>query len=209
MQSMGSQNPKRWQRARHLPVCQHLLHFFRCSRWWRTSLVRRHFFAFFFSLGAVDDGEPLRLIVISLFFSQVSRWWRAGRLIVISLFFFWCRRRRQTKQVRRHLLHFSKKIIVKNKQITRKVDVHLLATDTLVFLEERFLQHHFSNVFCNIASASATLTSAAALQHCFCSTIFCNITFVVEWRWGLGFLMGEVGSWGLKCLGNRVDFFNG
>ncbi len=95
-------------------------------------------------------------------------------------FFFWCRRRRQTKQVRRHLLHFSKKIIVKNKQITRKVDVHLLATDTLVFLEERFLQHHFSNVFCNIASASATLTSAAALQHCFCSTIFCNITFVVE-----------------------------
>jgi hypothetical protein len=151
------------------------------------------------------------------FFSQVSRWRRAGRLIVISLFFLWCRKRRRTKQVRRHLLHLSKKTRVKNKQIKRKVDVHLLARDALVFLEERFLQHHFSNVFCNIASASATLlqhayvrlSSATALQHCFCSTIFCNITFDVEWRRGLGFLMGEVGSWGLKCLGSRIDFFNG
>jgi len=76
---------------------------------------------------------------------------------------------------------------VKNKQIKRKVDVHLLATDALVFLEEHFLQHHFSNVFYNIFSASATLlqhayatlSSAVALQHCFCSTIFCNITFAV------------------------------
>jgi hypothetical protein len=77
---------------------------------------------------------------------------------------------------------------VKNKQIKRKVDVHLLATDALVFLEERFLQHHFSNIFYNIASTSATLlqhayatlASAATLQHCFCSTIFYNITFAVE-----------------------------
>jgi hypothetical protein len=82
----------------------------------------------------------------------------------------------------------SKKTRVKNKQIKKKVDVHLLATDALVFLEESFLQHHFSNVFYNIASASATLlqhayatlSSATTLQHCFCSTIFCNSTFVVE-----------------------------
>jgi hypothetical protein len=53
------------------------------------------------------------------------------------------------------------------------------------------------------------LSSAAALQHCFCSTIFCNITFAVEWRRDLGVLTGEVGSWGLKCLGSRIDFFNG
>jgi len=106
---------------------------------------------------------------------------------------------------------------VKNKQIKRKVDVYLLATNALVFLEEHFLQHHFNNVFCNIASAFttllqhayATLSSATALQHCFCSTIFYNITFVLERRRGLGFLMGEVGSWRLKCLGSRIDFFNG
>jgi hypothetical protein len=55
---------------------------------------------------------------------------------------------------------------VKNKQIKRKVDVHLLATDALVFLEERFLQHHFINIFCNIASASATL-----LQHAYATLL--------------------------------------
>jgi hypothetical protein len=82
----------------------------------------------------------------------------------------------------------EKKTRVKNKKIKRKVDVHLLATDALVFLEECFLQHHFSNIFCNIDFASetllqhayATLSSAATLQHCIYSTIFCNITFVVE-----------------------------
>ncbi len=117
----------------------------------------------FFSSGAADDGEPPRFVVISLFFFQVSRWRRAGRLIVISLFFLWCRRRRRTKQVRRHLLHLSKKTRVKNKHIKRKIDVHLLATNALVFLEERFLQHHFSNVFCNIAS-----------------TRLCNIVFCIS-----------------------------
>jgi hypothetical protein len=49
---------------------------------------------------------------------------------------------------------------VKNKQIKRKVDVNLFATNALVFLEERFLQHHFNNVFCNIISTPL-------LQHCF------------------------------------------
>jgi hypothetical protein len=49
---------------------------------------------------------------------------------------------------------------VKNKQIKRKVDVHLLAIDALVFLEERFLQHHFNNVFCNTVSTPL-------LQHYF------------------------------------------
>jgi hypothetical protein len=34
------------------------------------------------------------------------------------------------------------------------------------------------------------LSFAITLQHCFCSTIFCNITFALEWRWGLRFLMG-------------------
>jgi hypothetical protein len=33
----------------------------------------------------------------------------------------------------------EQKIGMKNKQIKRKVDVHLLATDALVLLEERFL----------------------------------------------------------------------
>jgi hypothetical protein len=42
----------------------------------------------------------------------------------------------------------------------RKVEVHLLATHALVFLEERFLQHHFNNVFCNTVSTPL-------LQHCF------------------------------------------
>jgi hypothetical protein len=82
----------------------------------------------------------------------------------------------------------KKKTRMKNKQIKRKVDVHLLATYALVFLEEHFLQHHFNNVFYNITSASATLLQhayatlsfATTLQHCFYSTIFCNITFVVE-----------------------------
>jgi hypothetical protein len=90
-----------------------------------------------------------------------------------------------TNQVRCHLLHRSKKTRVKNKQTKRKVDVHLLATDALVFLEERFLQHHFSNVFASASAtlfqhAYATLSSTTTLQHCFCSTIFCNITFAVE-----------------------------
>jgi hypothetical protein len=49
---------------------------------------------------------------------------------------------------------------VKNKQIKTKVDVHLLATNALVFLEERFLQHHFNNVFFNTVSTPL-------LQHCF------------------------------------------
>jgi hypothetical protein len=53
----------------------------------------------------------------------------------------------------------EQKIGVKNKQIERNVDVHLLATNALVFLEERFLQHHFSNVFYNIASTHLP-------QHC-------------------------------------------
>jgi G:T-mismatch repair DNA endonuclease (very short patch repair protein) len=76
------------------------------------------------------------------------------------LFFLRCRRQQRTKQACRHLLHLSKKIGVKNKQIKKKVDVHLLATNALVFLEECFLQHHFSNVFCNTISAPL-------LQHCF------------------------------------------
>jgi hypothetical protein len=172
-----------------------------------------------FSLRVANDGEPPRLIVISLFFSQVSRWKLAERLVVISLFFLRCRRRRWTKQARHYLLHLSKKIGVKNKQIKRKVDVHLLTTDTLVLLEEHFLQHHFSNVFCNIVSTPLLQHCFDTLvQHCllqqhfniaFVAPSFCNIAFVLEWWRGLGFLMGEVSSWGLKCLGSRIDFFNG
>jgi hypothetical protein len=113
--------------------------------------------------------------------------------------FLWCRKRRQTKQVRRHLLHLSKKTRVKNKQIKRKVDVHLLATDALVFLEERFLQQHFNNVFCNIASTSAT----RLLQQHF------NIASVAPSSATLLLLLSDGEVWGLKCLGSRVDFFNG
>jgi hypothetical protein len=116
--------------------------------------------AFFSSVA--NDGEPPWLVVISLPFFPlgVADDGEPPLLIIISLFFFRCRRQRQTKQARRHLLHLSKKIGVKNKQIKRKVDVHLLAIDALVFLEERFLQHHFSNIFCNTVSTPL-------LQHCF------------------------------------------
>jgi hypothetical protein len=41
---------------------------------------------------------------------------------------------------------------VKKKKKKEKVNVYLLATNALVILEERFLQHHFSNVFYNTAS---------------------------------------------------------
>jgi hypothetical protein len=35
------------------------------------------------------------------------------------------------------------------------------------------------------------LSFATTFQHCFCSTVFCNIVFALEWRQGLGFLMGR------------------
>jgi hypothetical protein len=87
---------------------------------------------------------------------------------------------------------------VKNKQIKRKVDVHLLATDALVFLggtfsttpfQQRLLQHYFNTASATLFQhayatlfqhAYATLSFVIAFQHCFCSTIFCNITFALE-----------------------------
>jgi hypothetical protein len=79
---------------------------------------------------------------------------------------------------------------VKKKQIKRKVDAHLLATDALVFLggafsttpfQQHLLQHYFNTAFATLLQhAYATLSFAIALQHCFCSTIFCNIAFALE-----------------------------
>jgi hypothetical protein len=73
-----------------------------------------------------------------------------------------------------------------NKEKKEKIDVYLLATNALIILQERFLQHHFSNVFCNttlvalLQHTCATLSFVTTLQHSFCSTIFCNIDFALE-----------------------------
>ncbi len=152
--------------------------FYKCSRWWRASLACLHLFAFFC---VADDSEP------------------GGSLSFFSLFLK-CKRRWRTKQAHRHLLHLSKKTRMKKKQIKRKVDVHLLATDALVFLggtfsttpfQQRLLQHYFNTAFATLLQHTyATLSFAITLQHCFCSTIFCNIAFALEWRRGLRFLMG-------------------
>jgi hypothetical protein len=118
---------------------------------------------------------------------------------------------------RNHL--FCKGTRVKKKKKKKRVDVHLLATYALIiFLKKVFynnisatscatlLQHRFYNiVFCSTASTSllqhhllqhcfnttfATLSFVPTLQHCFCSTIFYSMASALEWRQGLGFLVG-------------------
>jgi hypothetical protein len=59
-------------------------------------------------------------------------------------------------------------------------------------LQQRLLQHRFNTTSVALLQhAYATLSSAAALQHCFCSTVFCNIAFALERQQDLGFLMGR------------------
>jgi hypothetical protein len=136
------------------------------------------FLCFFFS-GVADDGEP-------------------GGLSSFLNFLFKCKRQWQARQARCHLLHLRKKNKSEKKANKNKGWCTLICHKcTSYFLEEHFLQHHFSNVFYNTAltlllqHAYATLPSATALQHCFCSIVFCNIAFVLEWWRGLRFLMGR------------------
>jgi hypothetical protein len=84
----------------------------------------------------------------------------------------------------------------------RKVGVHLLATNALViFWRSVFCNTTSTTSFWNTAStpflqhcfniAFATLSSAVAFQHRFYSIVFYNIVFVLEWRRGSGFLVGQ------------------
>ncbi len=107
--------------------------FFRCSTWPRASLARCHFFVF-----VVDDGEP-------------------GGLLSFFSFFLRCKRQRRVRQARCHLLYMSKKTIVKKKQIKKKVDVHLFATNALVSF--------WRSIFFN--TTSTTFSTTLLLQHYF------------------------------------------
>jgi len=48
-------------------------------------------------------------------------------------------------------------------------------------LQQRLLQHCFNTTSVALLQhAYATMFSVAALQHCFCSTVFYNIAFALE-----------------------------
>jgi hypothetical protein len=78
------------------------------------------------------------------------------------------------------------------------------------------MQHCFNSTF-------ATSSSITTLQHRFYNIVFCSITstlplqhYLLQHRfysWVVArfrvFGGAEVGSWGLKCLGSWIDFFNG
>jgi hypothetical protein len=145
--------------------------FLKCNRWRQASLARRHFFVcFLFFSGVADDGEPPRLVVISLFFFLgVAHDGEPGGSSSFLSFFLRCKRWQWAKQACRHLLHLNKKTRVKKKQIKKKVDVHLLATDALVIF--------WSSIFYNTTLATSSTT---LLQHQFCSIVstrLCNIVF--------------------------------
>jgi predicted thioesterase len=89
-----------------------------------------------------------------------------------------------------HASSLSSTTFDQKKQTKKKVDVHLFATNALVIfwnkvsatpLQQHLLQHRFSTTFVALLQhAYATLSSVATLQHCFCNTMFCNITFALE-----------------------------
>jgi hypothetical protein len=167
----------------------------------------------------INDDKRVRLVVIYYTWKKKKRWQRASWLIVI--FYTWggkkTKRWQQATEAHRHVLHLKGKkkrwklVIIfctwkKNQTICSLFTFFNLLAIYALLLEERFLQHHFSNVFCSTISTPfmqhrllqhcfnttfAIFSSTVALQHCFYSTVFCNIAFVFEWWQGLGFLVGQ------------------
>ncbi len=143
----------------------------------------------FFVSSAADDGEPEGL---SSFLG----------------FFLKCRRRRRARHARHHLLHLnknhhllhlSKKTRMKKKKkkswcifTCHKCTSYFGGAFFATPLQQCLLQHCFNTTLAALLQQTcATLSSVATFQDSLCSTIFCNIVVALEWRRGLGLLMGR------------------